>query len=108
MKRDVANVLKCTLEESRQQVVAVLHGCCEEGKGSSCFSGGPIKDIVGSCCHRALEMGDWGSRHLLQCDVIACLRYPGPFPGANHLSFPPTLTPAECCLSILAFQTGVK
>lgn len=63
MKRDVLNVWKCTAGESRQQVVVVLPGCCEEGKGSNCFSGGPIKDVVGSCWHRALEMGDWGSRH---------------------------------------------
>lgn len=26
-------------------MVVVLPGCCEEGKGSNCFSGGPIKDV---------------------------------------------------------------
>lgn len=47
-KKAILNVLKCTAEESRQQVFVVLRGFCEEGKGSNSFSGGPIKDVAGS------------------------------------------------------------
>lgn len=56
MKRDV---LKCTAEESRQQVVVVLHGFCEEGKVSKCFSGGPIKDTAGSRLLLTQSTGKW-------------------------------------------------
>lgn len=65
MKRDVLNVLKCTAKEQQQQVVVVLHGFCEKGKCSNCFSGGPTKDIGGSwvLLTQHWEVGDWGSTH---------------------------------------------
>lgn len=57
MKRDVLNVLKCTAEGSRQQVVVALQGFCEEGKGSKCFSGGPIEDTARSWVLLAQSIG---------------------------------------------------
>lgn len=59
MKRDVLNVSKCTAEDSRQQVVVVLCGFCEEGKGSSSFSGGPIKYAARSCVLLTQSTGKW-------------------------------------------------
>lgn len=59
MKRDVLNVLKCTAEESRQQVVIALHGFCEKGKGSNSFSGDPIEDAARSWVLLTQSIGKW-------------------------------------------------